>query len=80
MVQRFLADSKVSKIGPTLLQNLYQHLLVKKLAETCFGFGGQNGDHTLCLLKRLVMDYTQLFGRFNIEIKKDMQKVTLLKE
>ena len=62
------------------LQNLYQQLLVKKLGEVCLDLDGDNGDQKLCLLRRLVMDYTQLFGRCNLEIKKDMQKLTILKE
>ena len=62
------------------LQNLYNHLLVKKLAEICFDFGEENGDNMLCLFRNLATDYTQLFGRFNLEMKKDMKKVNLLKE
>ena len=61
------------------LQNFYNHLLVKKLAEICLGFGEENGDKMLCLFRKLAIDYTQLFGRFNLEMKKDFQKVALLK-
>ena len=62
------------------LQNLYQHLLVKKLAEICSDFGGENGDHMLCLLRGLFKEYIELIGRQSLEIEKDIQAGTGLNE
>ena len=76
----FLMSILLNTDATRSLQNLYQHLLVKKLGEVCLDLDGENGDQKLCLLRRLVMDFIQLFGRFNLHFKKDMQKVTILKE
>ena len=46
------------------IQNQYQYLLVKKLAEFKYLFGAENGDQALCSLKSLFTEYVTLSERF----------------
>ena len=50
------------------LQKQYQHLLVKRLAEVSSDVSAENGDHALCLLKGLLIQFIELNGRYNYEV------------
>ena len=54
------------------LQNQYQFLLVKKLAEFKNILGAENGDQALCSLKSLFTEYVTLSGRFLSSLKNQL--------
>ena len=57
------------------LQNQYQYLLVKKLAEFKHLFGVSNGDQALCSLKNLFAEYISLSERFfAYHVEEDMKE------
>ena len=59
------------------LQNQYEYLLVKKLAEFKHLFGASNGDQALCSLRSLFAEYISLsekFMKFHIDDDEDMRK------
>ena len=59
------------------LQNQYQYLLVKKLAEFKHLFGAENGDQALCCLKNLFSEYISLSGRFIASLKNECENLKI---
>ena len=66
--------------GTRSLQNQYEYLLVKKLAEFKHLFGASNGDQALCSLRSLFAEYISLSEKFFATHVEEDRKEKMIQE